>query len=169
MPYQIYIASLSDYNAGILHGKWINVEGLTVDDIQKEINEILAASPYTAKYGDMAEEWAIHDYELGGIKISEYEGLEAVVSLVKALEEHGQAFAIYYNDVDDLEQAKSSFEDAYQGEYGSFLEYATQIFDELYAHDIPEYIQGYIDYEAFARDLEAEGYYIESGHVFRPV
>jgi antirestriction protein len=97
MPYQIYIASLSDYNAGILHGKWINVEGLTVDDIQKEINEILASSPYTAKYGDVAEEWAIHDYELGRIRISEYEGLEAVVSLVKALEEHGQAFAIYYN------------------------------------------------------------------------
>jgi antirestriction protein len=81
----------------------------------------------------------------------------------------GRPLPFIITDVDDLEQAKSSFEDAYQGEYGSFLEYATQIFDELYAHDIPEYIQGYIDYEAFARDLEAEGYYIESGHVFRPV
>ena len=27
--YQIYIASLSDYNAGILHGEWIELEGLT--------------------------------------------------------------------------------------------------------------------------------------------
>ena len=75
----------------------------------------------------------------------------------------------YYNDVSDLEIAKSNFEEAYQGEYDSFLDYATQTFDELYAHSIPENLRYYINYEAFARDLEAEGYWIEDGHVFRPV
>ena len=49
--YQIYIASLSDYNAGILHGEWVELEGLTVDDIRDRINEILATSPYAKKYG----------------------------------------------------------------------------------------------------------------------
>ena len=167
--YQIYIASLSDYNAGILHGEWVNVEGLSVEDIQDKINEILAASPYAKKYGEPAEEYGIHDHELGGISISEYEDLETIVSIVESLLEHGEAFSIYYNDVSDLETAQSCFEDAYQGEYDSFLDYATEIFDELYVHGIPENLRRYIDYDAFARDLEAEGYFIEDGHVFRPV
>ena len=167
--YRIYIASLSDYNAGILHGKWIELNGLTVDEIWDEINKILETSPYAKKYGEPSEEHAIHDYELGGIRISEYENLETIVSIVEALEEHGEAFVSYYNDVNDLEYAKSNFEEAYQGEYDSFLDYATQTFDELYAHSIPESLHYYIDYQAFARDLEAEGYFIENGHVFRPV
>ena len=167
--YQIYVASLSDYNAGILHGKWIEIEDKDINDIQDEINQILADSPYAKKYGEPAESWAIHDFELGGIRISEYEDLKTIIAIVEALCEHGEAFAIYYNDVSDLESATSNFEEAYQGEYETMLAYGTEIFDELYAHSIPESLRGYIDYEAFARDLEAEGYYIEDGHVFRPV
>ena len=167
--YQIYVASLSDYNAGILHGKWIELEGLNQDDLQEEINQILESSPYAKQYGEVAEEWAIHDFELGGIRISEYESLDTIVSIVEQLTEHGEAFGIYYNNVDDLESAKTHFEDAYAGEYDSFLDYATETFDELYAHSIPEGLRIYIDYAAFARDLDAEGYFIEDGHVFRPI
>ncbi len=43
------------------------------------------------------------------------------------------------------------------------------VFDEIYAHSIPESIRYYIDYEAFARELQAEGYFHEAGHIFRPV
>ncbi len=167
--YQIYIASLADYNAGILHGAWINLEGLNTDDIHERIKDILKTSLIAAKYGQPCEEWSIHDYELSGIRISENEDLETIVEIVECLEEHGEAFAIYYKDVDDLETAQSCFDEAYQGHYDTFLDYATEIFDELYAHAIPENLRYYIDYEAFARDLQAEGYFIESGHVFRPV
>ena len=167
--YQIYVASLPDYNAGILHGKWIELDGLSAGDIQEEINQILKSSPYAKQYDEIAEEWAIHDYELGGIRISEYEGLDTVVSIVESLAQHGEAFAIYYNDVSDLEIAITNFEEAYIGEYDSFLDYATETFDELYAHSIPDNLRIYIDYTAFARDLEAEGYFIEDGHIFRPV
>lgn len=167
--YQIYVASLSDYNAGILHGKWIDLDGLTTDEIQEEINQVLQSSPYTKQYAEVVEEWAIHDFELGGIRISEYESLDTIVSIVEQLTEHGEAFAIYYNNVDDLESAKTHFEDAYAGEYDSFLDYATELFDELYAHSIPEGLRIYIDYAAFARDLDAEGYFIEDGHIFRPI
>jgi antirestriction protein len=95
--------------------------------------------------------------------------LETIVSIVEAINEHGKAFTIYYKDLGDLESAKAHFEDAYQGEYDSLLDYATQLFDELYAYDLPEHISCYIDYDAFSHDLEAEGYFIEGGHVFRPV
>lgn len=169
MTYQIYVASLSDYNAGILHGKWIELDRKDTDEILKEIDQILAESPYAKKYGEQAEEWAIHDYELEGIRISEYESLESVTSIVEALKEYGKPFAIYYNDVGDLDDAKTQFEEAYEGEYNSFLEYATWLFDENYGHKLSDPLGRYIDYEAFARDLKAEGYYIEKGHVFRPI
>ena len=167
--YQIYVASLSDYNAGIIHGKWIKLEGLSKDEIQEEINQILQTSPYAKQYNEIAEEWAIHDFELDQIRISEYESLDTIISIVEALAEHGEAFAIYYNDVGDLGTAIDNFEEAYAGEYDSFLDYATEIFDELYAHSIPKNLRVYIDYSAFARDLDAEGYFIEDGHVFRPI
>jgi antirestriction protein len=169
MTFRIYIASLSDYNAGILYGRWIDLEGKDEDDLQDEVNAILKESPYAKQYGEEAEEWAIHDYELGGITISEYEGLEKIIAIAEALEEHGEPLAIYVNDLGDFNSALESFEDAYVGKYDSFLDYATEIFDELYAHALPEQITFYIDYAAFARDLEIEGYSFERGHVFRPV
>ncbi|MEL7222659.1 MAG: antirestriction protein ArdA, partial [Bacteroidota bacterium] len=111
--YQIYVASLSDYNAGILHGKWIELDGLTTDDIQEEINQILQSSPYAKQYDEVAEEYAIHDFELGGIRISEYESLDTIVSIVEELSQHEEAFAVFYNHTDDLEYAKTHFEDSY--------------------------------------------------------
>lgn len=38
---------------------------------------------------------------------------------------------------------------------GSLLDYAIELFDELY--EVPRAIRSYIDYEAFARDLELSG------------
>ena len=169
MTYRIYVASLSDYNAGILHGRWIDLDGKDTDDLQDEVNAILKDSPYSKQYGEVAEEWAIHDYELGGIRISEYTGLERLVKISEALEEHGEVLAIYVIVVGDFVQAVESFEDAYLGEYDSFLDFATNLFDELYGDCVNERIRFYIDYEAFSRDLEAEGYTYESGHVFQPV
>jgi len=53
--YRIYVASLSDYNAGRLHGAWIDATQ-DADEIEAEVQEMLAASPEP-----IAEEWAIHD------------------------------------------------------------------------------------------------------------
>lgn len=41
------------------------------------------------------------------------------------------------------------------------LEAATDLFDECYAHNIPEGLRAYIDYEAFARDLRLGGDFVE--------
>lgn len=57
--FRIYVASLSDYNAGILHGTWIDFAQLTdLDDLRAAIAAMLATSP-TAKTapGQPAEEW----------------------------------------------------------------------------------------------------------------
>lgn len=57
--FRIYVASLSDYNASILHGTWIDFAQLTdLDDLRAAIAAMLATSP-TAKAapGQPAEEW----------------------------------------------------------------------------------------------------------------
>jgi antirestriction protein len=65
---QIYVACLSAYSNGILHGKWIDVVQ-DVNAMWNEINKILASSSM-----GHAEEWAIHDYEgFEGLSISENE------------------------------------------------------------------------------------------------
>jgi len=54
---RIYVACLAAYNAGRLHGRWIDA-AQDAADIQAEVRKMLAASPQAD-----AEEWAIHDYE----------------------------------------------------------------------------------------------------------
>jgi antirestriction protein len=53
---QIYIACLSSYNSGILHGKWI-VPSTDEQELQDQIDSILKTSKQ-----HFAEEWAVHDY-----------------------------------------------------------------------------------------------------------
>lgn len=55
---RIYVACLASYNAGRLHGRWIDVTDLDADDIGAEIANMLQGSP-----ARNAEEYAVHDYE----------------------------------------------------------------------------------------------------------
>src|SRR3954468_4463852 len=57
---RIWVASLSDYNSGTLHGAWIDA-ARDESELQADIETMLAASPLTAATGEPAEEWAIHD------------------------------------------------------------------------------------------------------------
>ncbi|MDN5536117.1 antirestriction protein ArdA, partial [Comamonas sp.] len=68
---RIYVADLAAYNAGYLHGVWIDAT-LELDDIQAQVDYMLAASPVEG-----AEGCAIHDFEgFDSYRLGEYEGLE---------------------------------------------------------------------------------------------
>ncbi|MCU1392040.1 MAG: antirestriction protein [Ilumatobacteraceae bacterium] len=161
---RIYVASLSDYNNGILHGTWLDA-AQEPNDLWSGITQMLASSPTQARYGDVAEEWAIHDYEgFGSLQIGEYTGVERISKLARAIEEHGPAFAAwaaYVGETSDdlLEQ----FEDRYQGEWPNVWAYADNLLDELDAHryldEVPEWLQSYVTFDVagFARDLELSG------------
>jgi antirestriction protein len=154
---RIYVACLASYNAGILHGEWI--DATDADVIREAIQEMLKGSPTAG-----AEEWAIHDYEgFGSIRLSEWEDVDRVAELGALIDEHGEAFAAYADHVGVDYATEESFQDAYCGEWDSEQAYAENLFDELYAHDVPEHIAPYIDYEAFARDLFInDNYSVES-------
>ena len=150
---RIWVSSLSDYNAGRLHGRWI--DATDADVIREEIAEMLAESPEP-----IAEEWAIHDYDnFGGLSLSEWGDIDKVAELGRLITEHGAAFAAYANDVGVDHATEESFQDAYGGEWESEEAYAENLFDGLYLHEVPEHIQHYIDYGAFSRDLFINDYY----------
>ena len=84
----IYVACLAAYNAGHLHGEWLDAAREPAD-IHEDIRSVLINSPIKS-----SEEYAIHDYEgFGDIRISEYHGVTEVSRLALLIEEYGEAFA----------------------------------------------------------------------------
>ena len=157
---KIYVADLAAYNNGHLHGVWIDATQ-DVDDIQIEINTMLAASPV-----EDAEEYAIHDYEgFGGYSLGEYEGIQAAHDIACFIEEHGGIAGELLSHFDgDLDEAKTAIEQRYSGCYSSLADYAQEITEQ--GTNIPDHLQYYIDYERMARDMEMSGevFTIETAH-----
>ncbi|HDP0036537.1 TPA: antirestriction protein ArdA [Legionella pneumophila] len=148
----IYVACLASYNNAILHGVWIDATQ-SEDDIMEEIWKMLDNSTEPD-----AEEYAIHDYEgFGSIQIHEYEAISNIVEYASFIQEHGElGLAILCNY--SMDDAKTMLEDNYQGCYDSEVDFAEQLFDECYAHQLPDSLICYFDYESFARDLFISDY-----------
>jgi antirestriction protein len=158
---RIYVADLSAYNNGHLHGEWIDCD-IDADEVREQIKIMLAASPMPD-----AEEWAIHDYEgFHGITISEYESIDRVVELAEKLEEHGEAFAAFLDryNFEDIDE----FEDRYRGCYKSKEDFAEERYEEdgtIKRIEEAGLQSMYIDFEAIARDMFISGYSsIDRGH-----
>lgn len=58
----VFIASLTDYVNGILHGKWLLAD-VPLAELEASVQAVLASSPWTARTGEPAEEWIILDHE----------------------------------------------------------------------------------------------------------
>lgn len=155
---RIYVACLAAYNSGYLHGVWIDATQ-ELEDIQEQVSNMLKASPI-----EMAEEYAIHDYEgFENVRLSEWEGLESVYQTACFIESHGQLGAELLN-IYEIEEAEKALEDSYHGCFASLAEYAEQLTSDT--NPVPEHLQYYIDYERMARDWEMSGdiYTIETAH-----
>lgn len=139
---RIYVASLSDYNAGFLHGVWVDLtEVADIDEVWAKVNAMLKASPATKKYGDVAEEWAIHDYEgFGSYRVSEYDAFDKLLMISQALANKGEAFLVWVGndstvlDTDgDIEEA---FDEQYAGEWDDDEAFARNMIEELGLPDV---------------------------------
>ena len=156
----IWVGSLADYNAGRLHGRWLEVTGDQIE-LERQVTDILRTSPTPG-----VEEWAVFDYEgFAPLHLDEHESLTAISRLGRGITEHGPAFAHYAalvgtTDPDVLEH----FEDAYLGHYESPVEYAEGLLEDLgypeqFERSLPESMAPYVhlDIEGFARDLQLSG------------
>ena len=141
---RIYVACLASYNAGILHGEWIDASG-DPEDMQASIDAMLSRS----RQPD-AEEWAIHDYE-APFHIGEYSSLDEIAETVAFIEEHdepGIAALQLSNGIDDAQ----TLMDEFQGAYDSMRDYAEEYAESCL--EVPDHIWPYFDVDALARELE---------------
>jgi antirestriction protein len=160
---RIYVASLSDYNNGILHGAWIDATD-DPETMQDGIDEVLATSPTARRCGLPAEEWAIHDHDgFGPISISEHAALSTVAAYAEGITEHGPAYAAWIAHLGG-QPHDERFEDVYQGEWPSLSDYAEQLLDDigLYAiidQHVPDGLRPLVvvDVDGFSRDLQLGG------------
>jgi antirestriction protein len=165
----IYVASLADYNAGCLHGEWLDAT-LPTDELYERIRLMLKRSPL-AKAGESVEEWAIHDYEnFGAIRLGEYSDLDRVGEHARAIVAHGLAYAGWYDG--NREGTVEQFVDAYQGEFDSALAYAESLGDECgwettLEEVVPTSLRPYVsvNYHLLANDLQlgSEIYTVATG------
>ena len=164
-PIRIYVACLAAYNNGLLHGRWIEVSD------ENTVLQAVKAMLHTSPIEEMAEEWAIHDYEgFEGAEVSEYSSFASVVELADYIREHGALGAQvlnYYGG--NIEDARTRFED-YAGEYDSLADYAEELTEQS-GETIPERLAPYIDYKAMAHDYEQSGDFLTfevsgSVHIF---
>ena len=144
---RIYVACLASYNAGILHGDWIDATD-DPEDMQASIDAMLSRS----RQPD-AEEWAIHDYE-APFHIGEYSSLDEIAKTVAFIEEHDEpgiaALELSSNGVDDAQ----TLMDGFHGVYNSMRDYAEEYAESCM--EVPDHIWPYFDVDALARDLEIE-------------
>lgn len=156
---RIWLASLADYNAGRLHGRWVDATQ-DPDDLEADAQEILATSHEPA-----AEEYAIFDYdEFGSYRVQEYDRLEDVSLIARGIAEYGDVFAVWAELHDGDPAMMASFDDAYLGTYDSAEQWAEQLLDDegitaLIDKAVPEDIRPYvsINYEAWAHDAQLSG------------
>jgi antirestriction protein len=156
---RIYVASLSDYNAGTLQGAWIDA-AQEPEELHEAVTTMLRRSPTAG-----AEEFAIHDFEgFGYYHPGEYDSLARISKIGCGIATHGLAFGAWADHVGDDEDALDRFDDVYLGDWASLDNYAEELLDDLgYLRAIddalPDALQPYVrvDVEAFARDLELGG------------
>lgn len=180
---RVYIASLSDYNAGSLLGEWFDLEDYSSAD---ELLEAIAAmlQGYDDEHGTEEncgvprEEWAAHDFE--GFPRSlysesmDFEALYSYLDAMSELDENEQeAFEDYCDNIgsefgaDQLE----GFRESYNGQFDKEEDFADHLAEELgyFAAMVKAGMNAsYFDTAAFSRDLFCGDYWISSnGHVFR--
>lgn len=161
---QVYVACLAAYNAGKLHGKW--VDATDADEIHEAIAEVLRTSPEPG-----AEEWAFHDYSgFGEItrELGEYASVERVAEIGALIEQHGEEF-LAWASIADGDYNEVRFDEARCGQFDSEKDYAYEFVDSCGwggLAQIPDELSSYLDWDLIARDLFDVHSFV-NGYVFR--
>lgn len=164
----VYVGTYQKYNNASLEGDW-----LSLSDYDSKEEFIQACRELHSDEED--PELMFQDWE--GIPegfISECSISSFFFDLKEELQEGEEEAFLEWSDFQCLNQDKEDahslvarFRDEFCGAYDSEEEYARMLFDELYAHEVPESISYYIDYSAFARDLFMCDYLHTGTYVFR--
>ena len=186
MTPRIYVADLAAYNAGILHGKWIDADE-DASYMQDQIDELLRNSPCPNVEVDCpccaglpdsyevnaegkcvrclgkgkipsAEEFAIHDTEDLGNLVKEYTPIEEVAKLAKLRDGFYTEVIEAALEHTDLDGAEEWLSDCYQGSFRTLEDWAEEFLEDTgQLGEMPEALRPYFDFEKWARDAELGG------------
>ena len=152
----VYIANLGKYNEGYLVGAWFTFP-IDEEDVKEKIG-----------LNEQYEEYAIHDTDNFPIAIGEYVSIEELNSMYEMIEELPDyivecldEFISHYGTLEEVVEHKDDI--YYYPDCETMTDVAYYYIDELQAlGDIPPSLQNYIDYEAYGRDLDMGGCFIET-------
>lgn len=156
---RIYVASLSDYNEGRLHGRWLDA-AQDVESLSGDVATMLRASP-----GPGAEEYAIHDHEgFGGYRVDEFDSLATVSALARGIVSHGPAYGELASLIGGttLAAEPQRFEQSYLGAWSSLDAFVHEMAEDFGWEDqldvLPSSLRPYVhvDYQQLARDVQIE-------------
>lgn len=157
---KIYVTNLSKYNEGVLVGEWVSLpcEGLeeVLDKISNNGNGELFISDY--------------ETDISNLKISEYDDILQLNEIAEEIDNLSdeeviifQAYLEQYTN--DLQQALDAVR---QGNYRIYYDcdnmedVAYQVVNDCGLFDgVPEALKEYFDYEAYGRDMDIEGTFIQ--------
>lgn len=153
---RVYIANLGKYVEGELVGDWFSFP-LNEEEIAERIG-------LNSEY----EEYAIHDTENFPMEISEYtsiDELNRIYDMIGELPDYIadslEDFLSGYMTLEELVEHKD--EVYFYPDCDDMTDVAHYFIDELQMlGEIPASLQYYIDYEAYGRDLDIRGTFIET-------
>lgn len=145
----IYVACLASYNAGYLHGRWIDLT-IGFNAVWDEINAIIKDSPV-----EDAEEWEIHDTEYLPKRLCK--DIQVLCNYAEHLREYGDKanlFACLCDDY-DIDEAIEALDEKYIGEYDSEKDFIYDFVDQQdFLNNLPKHVQYYFDYDSYLRDMK---------------
>ena len=154
---RIALTNLGKYNEGELIYKWLELPA-TEEEIKEAMDEIGINEYY--------EEWFITDYECDFMRIGEYDSIDELNEIAEALEDledYEKTIVKALLDYNyDLQEALDRKDDCRLWDTTDMADIAEEYYNECYAHDMNlGFIENYIDFEAWGRDMEIEGTFLE--------
>lgn len=145
---RVYVGTYGKYNNGSIEGEWLDIEDYSDKD------EFLEACQ--ALHGPGEHEFMFQDHEgIPSRYISESHISEDLWEEWLELDDRDKEICVaYWNDVDASESPEKVM-DRYYGSYASAEDWAQEFMNETM--EIPDHLQCYIDYQAYARDARLGG------------
>ena len=152
---RVYVGTYAKYNAGNLAGAW-----LSVDDYVDSYDFYKAAKELHSDECDDELMFQDHENRPEGL-IGEFWIDENVWTYIEASDEEKEIFNIYRKAVGSEDDITAVLE-AFQGVYRSPEDWAIQYFEDCM--EVPQHLENYIDYSAFARDAGIDSvHFVEVG------
>ena len=161
---KINVTNLKKYNEGALVGEWVSLPHEGLEEVLEKISN------------SGKDELFISDYEtdINGLKVAEYEDILQLNEIAEEINNFSDdeviALQAYLEQYNDIEQA---LEEVRQGNYTIYYDcddmsdVAYQVVNDCGLFDgVPEALKGYFDYEAYGRDIDINGTFIQIDNSF---